>query len=336
MPAITVLLPVYNGAGYLKDAVTSVLGQSFRDFELLIIDDGSTDETPSIIERFDDQRVRYVRHELNRRLIATLNEGLAMAKGKYVARMDADDVCHPKRLEMQERFLEAHPDVGVVGTAVRSTDGEGRYGPVYRFPERHDVIMWALSFVCPLAHPSVMMRRNLVLSAGGYAASALHAEDYDLWERLSTGTRFANLPQALLNLRKHDASLTVREAAQYATAARTVSARCMSARIGRPVSEAVAACLMRDRSCNTKHVLEAAHVLMKLYEGVRPESEATRVVVRRDAAMRLAMLAVEGGRGWMRLELARHATRIDPSAWTSIGWRVVRRLTGWGVQRLVG
>lgn len=336
MPDITVLVPVHNGEDYLETALTSILGQSFSDFELLVINDGSTDRTQEIIEAVKDQRVRCVRHEHNRGLIEVLNEGLGIAEGKYIARMDADDVCHPQRLEFQHRFLEVHADIGVVGTAVQVIDHERRPGPIYRFPEQHDVIVWALSFLCPMVHPSIMMRRDLVLSAGGYAPSALHAEDYDLWERLSHRTRFANLPQAFLSLRKHGSSVTATEMEQHASTALAVSGRCIAGRIGRPVSEAVTACLMRVASCGSERASDAAQILLELYERFRPESEATRAIVRRDAAIRLGILAVNGGRGLNRLEFARYATRMDPGVWVALSRQVFTRLTGWGVQRIVG
>ncbi len=330
------LLSVHNGAEHLAASINSVLEQTFEGFELLVIDDGSTDGTADIIRDFSDGRIRCIHHSTNRGLIASLNEGLEAAHGQHVARMDADDICHPRRLEMQHGFLEAHPDVGVVGSGVRFIDQNGRPGPVYQFPEEHDLILWALAFICPMVHPSVMMRRDLVLSAGGYTTTAVHAEDYDLWCRLSTRTRLANLPQVLLNLRKGDFNVTAREAKWHATTATEISARCISGRIGRPVSEAVAACLMGIGVCSGEIIPEAARVLLELYKSFEVESEGARAVVRRDTAMRLAMLALRGTSGLLQLRLAWRATQIDPRGWTGLGRRVVRRFTGWGVQRLVG
>src|SRR5438876_5880154 len=156
MPEITVLLCVFNGADHLNEAIDSVLRQSFKDFELLIIDDGSTDGTPDIVKNVRDQRVRSIRHNTNRGLISRLNEGLDEAAGRYIARMDADDLCHRERLDRQFQFLESHREVGVLGTAVRIIDSKGRGRIVYQYPEDHEVIDWVLPFVCPLAHPSIM------------------------------------------------------------------------------------------------------------------------------------------------------------------------------------
>src|SRR5438093_1473162 len=112
-PTATILLPTYNAAAWLGGAIDSLLGQSYRDFELLVIDDGSTDQTPSLLNTYKDDRIRVLRHEHNSGLIASLNHGIDVAKGKFIARMDADDVSHPRRLERQLAFLERHPEVGV-------------------------------------------------------------------------------------------------------------------------------------------------------------------------------------------------------------------------------
>jgi hypothetical protein len=187
-----------------------------------------------------------------------------------------------------------------------------------------------------MAHPTVMMRRDLVVSAGGYLTSAAHAEDYDLWERLSARTRFANLPWVLLSLRKHESSVTSRDAAGHATAATTVSTRCMSGRLGCPVSETTAMCLTRKSPCDREQVAEAACILLNLFERFRPESGIARHVVRRDTAVRLLLLALQDARGTLRLQLAWRATRLDLFGWTCLGRRVLARITGLGAQRLVG
>ena len=333
MPQVTVLLPVHNGEEYLEQAIASVLAQSFRDFEVLIINDGSTDRTQSIIDAFNDGRIRCIRHKTNRRLIAVLNEGLDLATAPYVARMDADDICHPRRLELQHRFLEDHPDVGVVGSAVRSiSDGTGR-GPIYRFPEQHEVIEWALAFLCPLVHPSVMMRRDLVLSVGGYAPSALHVEDYDLWERMSRYTRFANLPDVLLGLRKHGSSITSREAMLHVKNVAVVAARCLSARLGRAVSTDAAARLIRIAPCGPGRAEEAAQMLLELYEAYAHTAPQARTIIRRDTGIRLLMLSMRGG---LSPRILWRATRLAPGAWIGLIGRAMVKLTGRGVLRAVG
>ncbi|MEX0958149.1 MAG: glycosyltransferase family 2 protein [Burkholderiales bacterium] len=335
MAKITVLLSVHNGAEYLEAAIKSVLAQTLRDYEFLIIDDGSTDRTPEIIDSFLESRVRCIRHENNWGLIASLNEGLAKAQGKYVARMDADDICDPRRLELQVRLLDDKPAVGVVGSAVRLMDNKGRRGAVYLFPEHHDVISWALAFLCPLAHPTVMMRREVVVASGGYDASALHAEDYDLWEKLSTVTRLANLPLPLLNLRKHETSVTSRETTRHTKTAIAVSARCMSRRLGYRVREEVSACLMHGGRFDEETVWEAADVLSGLYTTFETDSPSDRDVVRMDAGLRMILLALRVAKGAQRIALIKRAQSLDPWVWLRFLRRGVGRLTGIGEQRLV-
>lgn len=336
MPEITVLLCVFNGAAHLREAIDSVLLQSFKDFELLLIDDGSTDETPAIVKTISDRRIRSIRHDTNCGLIIRLNEGLEEASGRYVARMDADDLCHEERLNRQFQFLESHPEVGVVGSAVRIIDGKGRGRIVYQYPKDHEVIDWVMPFVCPLVHPSVMMRRDLVRSVGGYAASAVHAEDYDLWERLLPWTRLANLPQPLLNLRKHDASVTVRHATVHRDTILAVSSKGMMRRLGRPVSMAVVDGLRRGGTCCSSAVSEAATVLIELYRSASKGSGAVHDVIRREAAITLFLLALKSSRVRMSLDLLGQAFHIDPGVLGGVSLRFFGRLTGWGVQRLVG
>lgn len=336
MPEVTVLLCVHNGGDHLDEAIASILAQSFTDFELLIIDDGSTDQTPDIICAVRDPRIRSIRHDSNRGLISVLNEGLELSLGRYIARMDADDVCHKERLQIQYRFLENHPEVGVLGTGVRIINGKGYGRVVYEFPEQHEVITWALSFVCPLVHPTIMMRRDLIRSAGGYSAQALHAEDYDLWERLLTKTRFANLCQPLLCLRKHGSSVTVRNATIHGDMARSISTRAISTRLGRPIDESIVACVRGDRDSNERNTSSAAGVIMELYRSVSPKSMSTCALIRQETAMRLAMLVARPQNLSLRIELLRKAFETDSWVIGRLCRRFLGRLTGWGVQRLVG
>jgi len=198
---LTVLLPVFNGEQYIVEAVESILNQTLTNFELLIINDGSTDNTQAIIEGFAarDARVRMVSRE-NRGLIATLNQGLALSKTDLIVRMDADDVALPDRLERQACFMAEHPDIAVCGTAmVFYETGEEK-----RLPEDHDALRALSLFNTPVFHPTVIMRKSCVLAVGGYSNSAPCAEDFDLWERMQhAGFRFANLGAVLLRYRVH-------------------------------------------------------------------------------------------------------------------------------------
>lgn len=219
LPPVTVLMPAYNAERYVAEAVRSILAQTWRDFELLVIDDGSTDGTLKALQALDDPRLRIERNPGNLGLIATLNRGLELARGRYVARMDADDVARPQRLALQIAYLEAHPDIAVLGAAVDLIDSEGRRFSGLRFPTSSTEIHRLLLVDCCLVHPTVVFRRDIVLAAGGYDPKARHAEDYELWLRLADQHRLANLPEALLGYRIHPAQVSITNLrTQYETA----------------------------------------------------------------------------------------------------------------------
>jgi glycosyltransferase involved in cell wall biosynthesis len=206
-PRVTVLMPVYNGGAFLRPAVDSVLAQTFRDFELLIIDDGSTDGSLKTIEAERDSRIRLVHNPENLGLITTLNRGIELVTGTYLARMDADDLCEPRRFERQVEYLDTHPEVGVCSTWATFIDAAGRetgilQTPTGRLLERQ---FWRPS---PLIHPAVMARTTL-LREHRYATEFADAEDYELWLRIHARTRFHNLSEPLLRLRRHGKNVSM-------------------------------------------------------------------------------------------------------------------------------
>lgn len=209
-PPVTVLMPVYNGARFLDEAIESIRNQTYKSFEFLTIDDGSTDDTPRILARYaeSDSRIRIVTQE-NRGLIATLNRGFQEACSPWIARMDADDIAYPNRLELQMSFLETHPEIGLVGGAIDVIDIYGRVTQTIRLPETPDAIRSHMRELgCALAHPTVVVRREAVLSVGGLRRAYRHAEDYDLWLRLIEKTDFANLREPVLRYRRHDEAVS--------------------------------------------------------------------------------------------------------------------------------
>ena len=207
-PLVSVVMSVYKGEKYLAEAIESILNQTFRDFEFIIIDDGSTDSTPQILEQYReaDSRVHIYSQE-NRGLIASLNRGCRLAKGKYIARMDADDISLPARFARQVKFLSEHADIGVLGTWIEYIDENGNSTGTWRMPVQPEVVDWALLFGTCLAHPSVMMRRTAVEQVGWYHAGMLYAEDYDLWSRMRETTLLANLPDTLVQRRVLEESI---------------------------------------------------------------------------------------------------------------------------------
>jgi glycosyltransferase involved in cell wall biosynthesis len=209
-PPISVLLAVYNGQRYLRQAVDSVLAQTFEDFEFIIIDDGSTDQTRSILEEYarKDSRLRLVSRP-NQGLTVTLNEGLAMARGEFLARMDADDICRPTRFAKQLAYLQEYPDCVLVGSRVLLIDPDGL--PIRQAcdEQTHEEIDQAhLNRLWPVVHPAVMMRTAAVRQIGGYRNQYNTLEDLDLFLRLAEIGKLANLPEVLLDYRQHFASVT--------------------------------------------------------------------------------------------------------------------------------
>jgi len=208
---VTVLMPVYNAARYLREAIDSILSQSVQDFEFLIIDDRSQDDSRTIIESYDDSRIRLVCNSQHLGIVETLNRGLALASEEFVARMDADDVSVPDRLEKQCRFLDSNPEVGLVGGAVDLIDRAGKVRRHCRYPLSDGVIRWQLLFQTAFAHPAVMIRKSVLDAASlRYRQEASHAEDSDLWLRLAEHTRLANLAETVLRYRIHEGAVTAR------------------------------------------------------------------------------------------------------------------------------
>jgi Glycosyl transferase family 2 len=219
LPQVSVVMAVRNGERYVRSALDSVLSQSFEDFEFIVVDDASIDGTRRILESCADPRLQVVCNGEWRGLPASLNRAIAAARGEFVARMDADDVCHPKRLELQVDFLRHHPGVSLVGTGARAVDSHGRVLSVNHPATTHEAIRWHLLFHTQFYHPTVMWRRSVLSDAvGSYDEAFSHAEDYEYFSRVALRCRTANLPSPLLDYRRHDGargatSLTASEAA---------------------------------------------------------------------------------------------------------------------------
>lgn len=204
-PSLSVLMPAYNAARYVQEAIQSVLDQTFDDFEFLIIDDGSTDDTVHMINEYKDSRICLVRNPENLGLVKTLNKGLDLVKGQYVARMDADDICLPGRFASQVAFMDSHPGVGVCGTWIEVF---GTHSYVHKYPSEPQAIKAGLFLGNQLAHPSVVMRRSLLAQHNlHYSEDWVHVEDYDLWQRASFCFDLANLPQVFLKYRMTEESI---------------------------------------------------------------------------------------------------------------------------------
>lgn len=211
-PPITVLMPAFNSGPYLEAAIKSILTQTYINFELLIINDGSTDDTPKILNRYRklDARIKLVNHPHRLGLVKTLNQGLKLASGTYIARMDADDISLPTRLSQQLKYLHINPKIAIVGSNVRVINATGKQIGTWYYPAFSKCLKWYMLFKCPFAHPSVMYVKKAILKLGGYPSNCPHCEDHALWLKVMCHYQGANVQKSLLLYRSHPRSITAR------------------------------------------------------------------------------------------------------------------------------
>jgi len=208
-PAVSVVLPVYNCPRYVGQAIDCVLAQTFTDFELIVIDDGSTDETPSVLKRYTDPRVRHMA-QANRGLAGTLNRGIDLARGRYVARQDQDDVSFPERFAKQVAFLDAHPACAMVGTWAEIWQDDEKTGRVHGHPSDNATLKFELLLNNPFVHSSMMLRKEALEHVGGYCTDRDRQppEDFELWSRIARDNEIANIPELLHAYREIPGSMS--------------------------------------------------------------------------------------------------------------------------------
>ena len=209
MPKVTVLMSVYNGELYLREAIESILAQTYRDFELLIVNDGSTDSSREIILSFNDPRIRLLDNECNLGLTRSLNKGWKLAQGEFIARQDADDISEPERLAKQVICLEKNPDVVLVGTWHREMDAQGNLLGEWELPRTWTQIRWSLLYFTPFVHSSVMLRQSaIVKQIGFYNEDLSYSQDYELWFRIASLMPVVSLDERLVRTRINPNSMT--------------------------------------------------------------------------------------------------------------------------------
>lgn len=224
MPKISVVMPAYNAEKYIAESINSILGQTYGDFEFVIINDCSQDRTEEIVLSYDDPRIIYLKNEKNLGVAATLNKGLAIAKGEYIARMDADDISMPERFEKQVVYLDKNEDIVVLGCSIEQFSGEKNLG-VRRFASDAGAMALDMLFACGLAHPSVMMRTDVIRDLGGYDEEFNGLEDYDLWRRVLEKHNITTLPDILLRYRIHGSQVTQNPSARHLEQMRMLKTR---------------------------------------------------------------------------------------------------------------
>jgi glycosyltransferase involved in cell wall biosynthesis len=209
-PKVSVVMSAYNAEKFLEEAVESILRQIFIDFEFLIVDDASTDKTSSILKNFSykDPRIKIITNEENIGLTKSLNKALGLSRGEYIARMDADDVSYPNRLEDQVRFLDSHSDIGIVGGAANSMDEHGTVTGEIHYPTQSKELKRILINYNPFIHSTLMFRSSVLKKAGGYNEKFHYAQDHELLLRIARVSNIANLETLVLGSRRGNYSIT--------------------------------------------------------------------------------------------------------------------------------
>lgn len=214
MPKISVIMPAYNAEAYIKEAIDSILNQSFTDFELIVINDCSVDGTEAVVLGYSDRRIIYFKNEKNMGVAATLNRGLSAAKGEFIARMDSDDVAMPERFAQQVDFLIRHPNYAICGSSL-TVFGENQPERAFPYPQTDKEIRANMIFNSPFAHPTIMMRGEMLNRCGRYYDESYEkAEDFELWYRLLRYGKGYNFQQPLLRYRHHGKQVRTANAAE--------------------------------------------------------------------------------------------------------------------------
>ncbi|MCC6453638.1 MAG: glycosyltransferase family 2 protein [Caldilineaceae bacterium] len=316
-PRVSVLMAAYNAVSYVETAVDSILQQTFSDFELIVVDDGSTDGTWEILERLaiQDGRIRLERNPKNCGIARTRNRGVELARGEFIAIMDADDISKPYRLEKQSAYLVNHPQVGVVGGAICFfTEGGATPSRVKSFPLTPSLVTWTLCFESPFADPASMIRRSLLVEMEGYRTDHIVAMDYDLWQRLSRIAQLANLPDVVLHYRWHGDNISHRRAEEGNRLASLIAQRAVEAIYGQPIPLDAVKQMLRYHGTPIKDMIVVAQMIDALalrYRAGARLTPADWAAIRADAARRILWLMQHRAENGSMTALA-YAARLDP------------------------
>jgi glycosyltransferase involved in cell wall biosynthesis len=320
-------MPVYNGAAYLGRAINSILSQTYGDYEFIIINDGSTDESGAIIQEYNDSRIRYYEHA-NRGLAATLNRGIEIAKGKYVARQDQDDVSFPQRFEKQVTFLEANPEYGMVGTWAEIWIQDKKTRRTHKHPSDSLTLKFDLLFNNPFVHSSMILRRTVFDEIGLYTddKSRQLPEDYELWSRIARKFKVANIPEILLVYREVRGSMSRNGIDPLLDRAVGISGENLAWLLGATATEQEVtdlAALMNGRYhllSTNPNLQQISRLVIRAAEALSDVHLQPREILRKRALIRLRILKNH------YLSYKHRRLSIVTTAFSN----VVRKLTGWG------
>lgn len=297
-PAVSVIMPVYNGAAYLREAIDSILAQTFRDFELIVVDDASRDGSLDIAGAVGDPRIRVLRQERNTGVAASLNRGISEARGRYLARMDADDAARPERLERQVAFLDANPGCGIVGTWTEIWNGDGRTDRAHRHPTDNLTLQFESIFDTQFVHSSVMFRKAVIERCGPYPETGFspYPEDFALWSKASRAFGLANLPEQLLVYREVPGSESRSSPLVFQAHVAAICAANLTTTAGLPANDSDCASLaeyihgVNQAGLTLGRVARWSALLTRVADAVSDANGAPREALRRRAADRGRLL----------------------------------------------
>lgn len=329
-PSVTVLMPARDAAAFVGASLESILTQTYADLEVVVVDDASADRTPEILAGVPDLRLRILRLERRAGIAAALNAGLRVARGRYVARMDADDLALPMRLERQVAALERDASVGIVGGNLQPIDVDGApLGAPTKVPTSPGHVRWLLHVHNCINHPTVVAKRSILADLGGYRSDAEPAEDYDLWARAIEVTRIANVPDVVVRYRVHGASTSTASAADADRSAQAIAAATLSRLLGRaPDPDALRVLRGAEGShgWSAEQLREANALLWRFTRAVLSDRTLTRedrASIRRDAVARFGVLL----RSAARHDRVAAATLALPGPDGPPPWAVLRAAT---------
>lgn len=330
-PLVSVLLPVYNCERYLADAIESILSQSFGDFEFIIIDDGSSDRSFEIISGFRDGRIRAFQQE-NCGLAATLNRGIGLACGQYIARQDQDDLSYPERLERQVNFMQAHPDCVLLGTWAQIMEIDRVVNRFHRHPVDEPELRYLMLFNNPFVHSSVMLRRSALARVGGYTTDPERQppEDFELWSRLARIGAIANIGEVLLAYREIPGSMSRVGPSPFRRRLITICSENLAAATGLgaddPDIRAIAA-LTHGGVEEVATRPDFSRIRSLLLDALQPVAEPLASSLRQDALTRVQAMQA----GWMVRESPAYDLLHRAGPFRRLAkraWRMAQRLRG--------
>lgn len=291
-PKVSVLMTVKDGEKYVRTAIESILAQTFTDFECIIINDGSRDATADIIREYSDSRIIFLSNPNNLGLSKSLNIGLEKARGIYLARMDADDISVLHRFELQVNYLDAHPEIAVLGGGFSLIDADNKILQSFQFPLSHEVIVWSLAFFNPIVHPSVMMRTSVVKALDSYNVQLRRSQDYDLWWRVSFSSKLGNLAETLVLLRQHATQVSREYRSDQLEHGIEINAKHLSRALREKVSSTLISNMWSGNVVLARDALEIGNLIWKWYRSniSKTRSKLDKLYITNDALTRINAL----------------------------------------------